>query len=90
VEEVDFVSGVGKPLGQPKFVITNLCVFDLESDSMRVRSLHPGVTVDDVVANTGFELQIDSDVPPTRDPTDEELRLIREELDANETRKTEI
>jgi acyl CoA:acetate/3-ketoacid CoA transferase beta subunit len=90
VEKVDFISGVGKPLGQPKFVITNLCVFDLEDGEMRLRSLHPGVTVDDVTANTGFEIDIPSDVPQTRDPTEDELRLIREELDPDEKRKTEI
>ena len=43
---------------------------------MRLRSVHPGVTVDEVVAATGFELAIDGDVPETRLPTDEELALI--------------
>jgi acyl CoA:acetate/3-ketoacid CoA transferase beta subunit len=90
VEKVDFISGVGKPLGHPRFVITNLCVFDLDDSRMRLRSLHPGVSVDDVVANTGFELEIPDDVPPTRDPTDEELRLIRETLDPDERRKSEV
>ena len=46
-------------------VVTNLCVFDFETPDhrMRLRSVHPGVTVDDVVAATGFELAIAGDVP---------------------------
>ena len=91
VEKVDFISGVGVDGGGlPRFVITNLCVFDFEPGHMRLRSLHPGVSVDDVVANTGFEVDIPSDVQRTRDPTADELRLIREELDPNERRKTEV
>jgi hypothetical protein len=39
------------------------------------------VTVDDVVAATGFELVISGEVPQSRLPTDEELRLIRDEID---------
>ncbi len=92
VEKVDFVSGVGTNRGGlPSFVITNLGVFDFATPdgSMRVRSLHPGVAIDELKENTGFELTI-GDVPPTRDPTTEELRLIREVLDPNETRKREV
>ena len=48
---------------------------------MRLRSLHPGVSVDQVVENTGFELVIDGEVPETRLPTAEELTLIRERID---------
>ena len=56
-------------------VVTNLCVLDFETPDhrMRLRSVHPGVTVDDVVAATGFELAIDADVPTSRLPTDDEL-----------------
>jgi hypothetical protein len=43
--------------------------------------VHPGVTVDDVVGATGFQLFIPVEVETTRLPTDEELRLIREEID---------
>lgn len=94
VDKVDVVSGVGydraAKLGRAstkghavRFVISNLAVYDFETPdrSMRLRSLHPGVTVDEVVANTGFALTIDGKVPTTRMPTDEELRLIREKID---------
>jgi hypothetical protein len=57
---------------------------------MRLVSVHPGVSVDDVVANTGFELAIDADVPQTREPTAEELRLLREVVDPKGLRDKEV
>lgn len=94
VEKVDAVCGIGydraAELGPvaarfhriPR-VVSNLAVLDFESPDhrMRLASVHPGVTVDEVVAATGFELVIPSDVPATRLPNDDELRLIREEID---------
>ena len=49
-------------------VVTNLGVLDFETPDhrMRLRSVHPGVTVDEIVAATGFELVIPDDVPETR------------------------
>ena len=94
VEKVDIVSGVGydraAKLGKAstrghdvRFVISNLAVYDFQTPDhrMRLRSVHPGVSVDEVVANTGFELVIEGKIPQTRLPTDEELRLIREQID---------
>jgi hypothetical protein len=43
--------------------------------------LHPAIQLDDVVAHTGFALQIPNPVPLTPLPTPEELRLLREEID---------
>ena len=57
---------------------------------MRLRSVHPGVTVDDVTAATGFPLVIPSDVAETRSPTDEDLRLLREVLDPGSLRDAEL
>ena len=48
---------------------------------MRVESLHPGVTKDDVAANTGFELLMDETIPATEPPRAEELRILRDEVD---------
>ena len=96
VEHVDFVSGVGFDREvQPhelRRVITNLCVMDFETPThaMRLRSVHPGVTVDEVVENTGFELAVPGDVPESRAPTAEELRVIREVLDPGDARKQEV
>lgn len=89
VPRVDYVCGVGYDraarLGAAgrfhhlRRVITNLGVFDFETPDggMRLRSVHPGVRVEDVVARTGFPLVVPPDVPTTRAPTAEELALLR-------------
>jgi hypothetical protein len=73
-------------------VISNLGVFDFETPehAMRLRSVHPGVSVDEVVEATGFPLVRATDVPESRLPTDDELRLIREVLDPHGLRKAEL
>ena len=93
VEKVDCVSGVGNDraaaLGSVarfhalRRVVSNLGVFDFGTPdgSMRLVSVHPGVTVEQVVENTAFELAVPSEVPETRLPSDEELSLIRESID---------
>jgi len=103
VEKVDVVSGVGydraAALGERasrfheiRRVVSNLGVFDFATPERRMRlaSLHPGVSVDEVVAATGFELALPDDVPETRAPTGEELRLIREVLDPAGARQREL
>jgi acyl CoA:acetate/3-ketoacid CoA transferase beta subunit len=103
VEQVDVVSGVGydraAALGpvtarfhEIRRVVSNLGVFDFETPDhrMRVRSVHPGVALDDVRDATGFELVIPEDVQETRLPTAEELRLIREVIDPKGLRTTEV
>ena len=99
VPQVDCVSGVGYdrvPKGAERFheirrVVSNLGVFDFETPdhSMRVRSVHPGVTVDEIVEATGFELNVPDDVPESRLPTDEELKVI-ESLDPDGLRLNEV
>ena len=74
----------GLPPGTgPHKVITTMAVigFHPESKRMQVESVHPGVTREDVQANTGFELLFAEPLPTTPEPTDEELRLLREEVD---------
>ena len=102
VPAVDVVSGVGydraAELGSAgRFhaivrVVTNLAVLDFDTPDhrMRLRSVHPGVTVDEVTAATGFELAIDADVPESRLPSDEEVRLIREVIDPNGLGEQEV
>jgi acyl CoA:acetate/3-ketoacid CoA transferase beta subunit len=103
VEKVDIVSGVGPKLAKEagpaaaRFndihrVVSNLGVFDVKGpdDSLRLLSVHPGVTVDNVREATGFDLQVDSDVPETRVPTTEELIIIREVLDPQGLRFKEV
>ena len=69
----------------PYRVITQLGVmgFDDESKKMTLVSTHPGVSVRDIVDNTGFKLIVPDTVPMTVSPSTEELRLLREEIDPN-------
>jgi hypothetical protein len=58
---------------------------------MRLKSVHPGVTTEQVQEATGFELVVpDGDAPTTPTPTTEQLRLIREEIDPDNMRKREF
>ena len=57
---------------------------------MRLRSVHPGVTVAEIVEATGFELTVPESVPETRLPTPDELQLITEVIDPNGVRHREI
>jgi acyl CoA:acetate/3-ketoacid CoA transferase beta subunit len=103
VEQVDMVSGLGYQRAaevggfvadhhEIRRVVTNLAVLDFESADrrMRLRSVHPGVTVADVTAATGFALVIPDEVPTSRPPTDDELALLRTVLDPAGARKTEV
>ena len=103
VEKVDVVTGVGWDRAAEagpaasrfvdlRRVVTNLAVLDWETPErrMRLRSVHPGVTVDEVVAATGFELVVPDDVPESRLPTPEELRLVREVIDPAGLREKEV
>lgn len=92
---VDVVCGVGYDRGVGSValrrVVTNLAVLDFGAPghAMRLVSVHPGVSVDEVIASTGFELAI-TDVAQTRLPTAEELRLIREVIDPHQARHREV
>jgi len=103
VEEVDMVSGVGPARARnagpaaSRFndihrVVTNLAVLDLDGphDTLRLRSVHPGVTVEEVQEASGFELAVTGDVPETRTPGMEELILVREVLDPRALRDKEV
>jgi glutaconate CoA-transferase subunit B len=96
VEKLDFITTPGYLTGPgarertglpaetgPYRVITQLAVlgFDEETKRMELLSVHPGVSVEDVIENTGFELIIPREVSTTEPPTKEELRLLREEID---------
>jgi glutaconate CoA-transferase subunit B len=99
VERCDFISVFGHGDGAdhrarlgldqfnagPSSVITPLAILDFETPDHRMRlvSTHPGVSVDDVVAMTGFELEIPDEVPSTAEPTAEQLVLLRERIDTD-------
>jgi acyl CoA:acetate/3-ketoacid CoA transferase beta subunit len=103
VEHVDVVSGIGYERaaaagpGATRFhsvrrVVSSLGVFDFETPerTMRLRSFHPGTSVDEIVAATGFTLSIPDDVAETRLPTPEELDLLRTVLDPGSVRDREV
>jgi glutaconate CoA-transferase, subunit B len=89
VPEVDMISGVGynpaKRVAGGNYagvdlrkIVTNLCVMDFggPDNAIRVISLHPGVTFDEVQAATGFELSRAEDLPETPLPDAEALEVI--------------
>jgi glutaconate CoA-transferase subunit B len=74
----------GLPAGTGPFrVITDLAIMDYDEESkrMRVISLHPGVKVEQVHEATGFEMLVADKLETTKPPTDDELRILREEVD---------
>jgi acyl CoA:acetate/3-ketoacid CoA transferase beta subunit len=103
VGNVDLVCGIGydraAELGpeaarfhEIRRVVSNLGVFDFETPDhrMRVRSLHPGVTVEQVAEATGFDLVVPDGVPASRVPSAGELELLREVIDPAGTAGREV
>jgi acyl CoA:acetate/3-ketoacid CoA transferase beta subunit len=103
VESVDVVTGVGWDRAVAagtaaleffdlRRVVTDLAVLDFGGPDHRMRlvSVHPGVSIDDVAAATGFELAMADQVTTSRLPSDDELRLIREVIDPENLRSSEI
>jgi acyl CoA:acetate/3-ketoacid CoA transferase beta subunit len=102
VQDVDVVSGVGydrkrwsnicAAFVEVRCIVTNLAVLDFAGpdNAARVRSIHPHVTIDDVVEKTGFELVIPDDLPTTAPPAPEALQLIRNVLDPGGRRAREV
>jgi glutaconate CoA-transferase subunit B len=94
-ERCDFVTGAGflsgraerkaKGLrgGGPHEVVTDLGLMtpDPETGELVLTALHPGATVEQAIKNTGWPLKVAADLKTSEPPTDEELRLLREELD---------
>ena len=67
----------------PHRVVTDLCTlgFDDKSKRMKLLALNPGITINDVVENTGFELIIPDDVRENSAPNSKELQILREDVD---------
>ncbi len=96
VEKLDFITTPGYLTGPgareaaglspgtgPYRVITDLAILGYhdESKRMQVLSLHPGITLDQVRQNTGFELSVADPLQTTAPPTDHELAILRDEVD---------
>jgi glutaconate CoA-transferase, subunit B len=70
---------IGLPRGGPAAVITSKCVLRFGEDGEAfLSSIHPGVTVDDVLANTGWKLKVTNGLQQTPEPNAKELKAIRE------------
>ena len=68
--------------GGPHEVVTDLGILTPdESGELILTALHPGATVEQAIKNTGWKLKVADNLKTTEPPTDEELRLLREELD---------
>jgi acyl CoA:acetate/3-ketoacid CoA transferase beta subunit len=102
VPAVDMVSGIGASRARAagaaasrfhdlRVVVTDKAVFDTggPDGALRLRSVHPGVTVEEVQEATGFDIDT-AGVGVTRLPTAEELTLIRTALDPDRRRDSEV
>lgn len=74
---------LGLPGGGPQLAVTDRCIFHFDevTGEMVLESLHPGIRLADVQEAVGWELRVTPDLRETEPPTEEELRLLREELD---------
>lgn len=94
VPKVDFITGTRYLIGKEERIkagyrpgpiryITNLAIISKEENDkpFKIDSLHPGVSVDDVINNTGFELTVPDNTPETEKPTKEHVKLLREKID---------
>src|SRR6202044_1029623 len=85
VPKVDFISAPGGSdenvfrTGGPIALVTNRCLFDFDRTRRRFRlkSVHPGYSVEEVIENTGFDFDRPADVPTTSAPSAETLHLMR-------------
>ncbi|MBM4259430.1 MAG: hypothetical protein FJ147_26470 [Deltaproteobacteria bacterium] len=96
VEKCDFISAygwgtggtdarekLGIPGGGPRYCVTPMCIFEFPEPHkrMQLRSVHAGITAQEVQANTGFALTLPASVPATEPPTPEELHALRTRVD---------
>jgi acyl CoA:acetate/3-ketoacid CoA transferase beta subunit len=98
VPKVDVITGTRYVIGAEERIksgyrpgpiryITNLTVIskEVKDRPFKIDSLHPGISAAQVVENTGFELEVPKDIPETEKPTEEQVRLLREEVDPYNT-----
>lgn len=95
VKTLDFMSGLGhsehRRRGQgTKYLVSDLGQFDWHNGTMRLTTYHPNISIERIVAKTGFKLEIAPDVHETPLPTPAEIRLLREDIDPLGIRKLEI
>ena len=99
VPKLDFLSGLGhndlRTHGSgPQYLITDLGQFDFQGEDpdckMRLISYHRGTSISRIQAKTGFTFEIADDVHETEPPSEDELNLLREEIDPQSIRRLEL
>ncbi len=94
VKKLDWLSGMGhhpdrKRGSGPRYLVSDLGQFDWANGRMRLISVHAGVRVEHIQAKTSFELDIAPDLHETPPPAEEDVRLLREEIDPLGVRRLE-
>lgn len=94
VSKLDFCSGLGHDKVRTRgagacYLVSDLGQFDFAHGRMRLISYHPGITIEKIQSQTGFELEIAPEVGETPAPTPEELNLLRQEVDPLGIRRLE-
>ena len=92
---LDFISGLGhnpaRKHGQgPRYLVSNMGQFDFPNGLMQLVTYHRGIDIDAIQKHTGFELAVSPGVHETEPPTEEEILLLREEIDPLGIRKLEL
>jgi acyl CoA:acetate/3-ketoacid CoA transferase beta subunit len=95
VSKLDVRSGLGyapeRTLGSgPRYLVSDLAQFDFGNQRIRLTSLHPGVTLEHIRSHTGFEFEIAPDLIETPGLSEDEIRLLREEIDPLGIRRLEL
>ncbi|PWH18499.1 MAG: hypothetical protein DDG59_06035 [Anaerolineae bacterium] len=95
VEKIDVCSGLGHSPTRKRgkgavFLVSDLGQFDFYNGEMRLVSLHPGISLEQIQRHTGFSVQISPDLKETPLPTEEELRLLRTQIDPLGIRRLEL
>ena len=96
VEKADYVSSIGYDTRKkyrirngPRLCITPLCVFDFKNGIMRLRSITPNSTLEEIKEKTGFKFIIPKKIATTKKPTKQELDFLRKIDKNNEFGKLE-
>jgi len=94
VPQLDFCAGLGHNSARkhgkgPRYLVTDLGQFDFASGRLRITTFHPGITIEKIQAHTGFTLEVSAEVKETDLPTDNEINLLRNEIDPLNIRRLE-
>lgn len=95
VEKIDVCSGLGHSPARKRgkgavYLVSDLGQFDFANGLMRLVSVHPGVTIEQIQRHTAFPLEIAPDLAETPLPSKEELSLLRNHIDPLGIRKLEL